>query len=66
MTEHHKAYCDIYGHYVHTMFGDRVATSLAETPYLPVRAFKNFNLKSVPDSEVVKIMTSSGTTGQVS
>ncbi|MBA8832427.1 MULTISPECIES: LuxE/PaaK family acyltransferase [Rhizobium] len=66
LTEHHKAYCDLYGHYVHTMFGDRVATSLAETPYLPVRAFKNFDLKSVPDSEVVKIMTSSGTTGQVS
>jgi phenylacetate-coenzyme A ligase PaaK-like adenylate-forming protein len=33
-------------------------------PFLPVRLFKELSLKSIPDEEVVKTMTSSGTTGQ--
>jgi phenylacetate-coenzyme A ligase PaaK-like adenylate-forming protein len=36
----------------------------AEIPLLPVRLFKMFNLYSVPKSEIVKTMTSSGTSGQ--
>lgn len=35
-----------------------------DIPFLPVRLFKELDLKSVPKSEVVKTMTSSGTTGQ--
>lgn len=33
-------------------------------PFLPVRLFKEFELLSVPKEDVVKTMTSSGTTGQ--
>ena len=33
-------------------------------PYLPVRLFKEFSLRSVDEDEVVKTMTSSGTSGQ--
>ncbi len=33
-------------------------------PFLPVRLFKEFELRSCPREEVVKTMTSSGTTGQ--
>lgn len=33
-------------------------------PFLPVRLFKEFELKSVPEQEVFKTMTSSGTSGQ--
>lgn len=33
-------------------------------PFLPVRLFKELELKSVPKEDVVKTMTSSGTTGQ--
>lgn len=33
-------------------------------PFLPVRLFKEFDLRSVPKEDVVKTMTSSGTTGQ--
>jgi len=33
-------------------------------PFLPVRMFKDFDLKSIPDDAVHKTMTSSGTTGQ--
>jgi phenylacetate-coenzyme A ligase PaaK-like adenylate-forming protein len=35
-----------------------------ELPFLPVRLFKQFELKSISDEEVVKTMTSSGTSGQ--
>lgn len=35
-----------------------------ELPFLPVRLFKEYRLKSVPDEAVHKTMTSSGTTGQ--
>jgi len=36
-----------------------------DLPFLPVRLFKEFELRSVPKEEVVKTMTSSGTTGQL-
>lgn len=39
---------------------------VADLPWLPVRMFKNHHLKSIPDDEVVKVLTSSGTTGDVS
>lgn len=35
-----------------------------EIPFLPVRLFKEFDLKSIPTEEVFKTMTSSGTSGQ--
>jgi len=38
--------------------------NLAEIPYLPVNLFKEHLLSSVPESEVFKILQSSGTTGQ--
>jgi hypothetical protein len=38
--------------------------SLAELPYLPVSLFKDRLLSSVPESEIFKILLSSGTTGQ--
>ncbi len=35
-----------------------------DLPFLPVRLFKEMELKSVPNDQIVKTMTSSGTTGQ--
>ena len=35
-----------------------------DLPYLPVSLFKDLTLRSVPEDEVIKTMTSSGTTGQ--
>jgi hypothetical protein len=66
LTAHHKASCPLYRDYVSAVFGDREATSLANVPYLPVRAFKTYDLKSIPDVDIFKIMSSSGTTGAVS
>ena len=38
--------------------------NLSNMPFLPVRIFKSRDLKSIDSSEVLKILTSSGTTGQ--
>lgn len=35
-----------------------------DLPFIPVRLFKMFELKSIPNEIIVKTMTSSGTTGQ--
>jgi hypothetical protein len=44
--------------------GKRKIKSINELPYLPVSAFKKHEIKSISDTEVFKILTSSGTTGQ--
>ena len=36
---------------------------LKDVPFLPVRLFKEFDLKSVKENEVIKVLLSSGTTG---
>jgi len=38
--------------------------AVEDLPYLPVRLFKEFELRSVEAKEIVKTLTSSGTTGQ--
>ncbi|TDE51460.1 acyl-protein synthetase [Flavobacterium sp. GT3P67] len=43
---------------------DHVVKILEDLPFLPVSAFKNHQIKSIPDEEVFKVLTSSGTTGQ--
>lgn len=37
---------------------------MGSLPYLPVRAFKELDLASVPRESIIKVLTSSGTTGQ--
>jgi len=39
--------------------------SIEEIPFLPVSIFKTHYLRSVPDEDVFKVLTSSGTTGTV-
>ena len=56
MTANHRKACVAY---------DDICNGLGEeTPYLPVTLFKDIDLKSVPDEEVIKKITSSGTSGQ--
>ena len=38
--------------------------NFSKIPFLPVRLFKIFDLYSVPKKEIVRTMTSSGTSGQ--
>ncbi|MFI5494484.1 acyl-protein synthetase [Actinoplanes sp. NPDC051859] len=65
LTEHHRAHCIEYDRILAAQ-GFTSAQTVAELPWLPVRLFKNLALKSVPDNEVFKVLTSSGTTGDVS
>ena len=37
---------------------------ISDLPFLPVRLFKQFELRSVPKGEITKTLTSSGTSGQ--
>ncbi len=38
--------------------------NIEDIPYLPVRIFKSQKIQSIPDNEILKILTSSGTSGQ--
>ena len=64
LTRHHHEKCDLYRWYVDSLFKDfRKAQFLEDLPWLPVRAFKENILKSIPDNQVFKTMLSSGTQG---
>jgi len=65
LVEHHREHCEPYERILAASGFDK-AGSVAELPWLPVRLFKNLELKSIPDDEVFKVLTSSGTTGDVS
>lgn len=67
LTDYHKKNCDLYSYHTDTFFkNSKKPKKLDWLPYLPVRAFKEFELKSIKESEVFKVMTSSGTSGQFS
>jgi phenylacetate-coenzyme A ligase PaaK-like adenylate-forming protein len=66
LTERHLDRCPEYARIVGTAhLGSADAEDLADVPYLPVSLFKWLDLRSVPEEAVFKVMTSSGTTGQV-
>lgn len=65
LTEHHRTNCPAYGRILDSTSYDRArVTSCGDLPFLPVRLFKELSLKSVSQEDVVKTMTSSGTSGQ--
>ena len=47
-----------------TQFHVSKVTDISEFPFIPVRLFKEYDLLSINKSDIVKTMTSSGTTGQ--
>lgn len=65
LTEYHRTHCSAYGRILDSISydGTRMA-SCRDIPFLPVRLFKELSLKSVSQEDVVKTMTSSGTSGQ--
>lgn len=65
LTRFHIANCSEYGQIVDAFFPDwSSSATLASLPWVPVGLFKRRTIKSVPDDEVFKRITSSGTTGQ--
>jgi phenylacetate-coenzyme A ligase PaaK-like adenylate-forming protein len=64
LCAHHSAACEAYRKLQHAFgTGGKVFARIDEFPYLPIRLFKEFDLKSVADNEIIKTLTSSGTTG---
>lgn len=65
LTRHHYENCDEYRRMVDAYGLDiNNLPDYDKLPFLPVRLFKEFELRSCAKEEVVKTMTSSGTTGQ--
>jgi phenylacetate-coenzyme A ligase PaaK-like adenylate-forming protein len=63
LTAHHQAQCPPYARLVKAL-GGKTPASVAEIPFLPVSLFKTDLLTSVPEDQLFKLVTSSGTTGQ--
>lgn len=64
LVDHHRAGCSEYARICATLGVAERFDDLGQVPYLPVSLFKTHELRSVPDDQVFKVMTSSGTTGQ--
>jgi hypothetical protein len=67
LTELHASRCVPYRNVLDRVFGgaDRLRIErLEDVPFFPVTLFKTHTLLSVPESQVLKVLTSSGTTGQ--
>ncbi|BCJ44020.1 acyl-protein synthetase [Actinoplanes ianthinogenes] len=65
LVDHHRDRCEPYARIL-AASGYAGASEISALPWLPVRLFKTLELKSIPDDEVFKVLTSSGTTGDVS
>ena len=65
LNQLHQSKCESFFRILKSQNLDSVNfKTLEEFPFLPVRLFKNHELKSVKEEEIVKTMTSSGTSGQ--
>jgi acyl-protein synthetase LuxE len=67
LTRHHAEHCVAYRNILDRVFGGAEALRidrLEDVPFLPVTLFKTHTLSSVPEPQVFKVLTSSGTTGQ--
>ena len=65
LSRHHYAHCPEYARILDAFAknpDDKM--TLEEIPALPVRIFKEKEMLSVPKDQIVKVMTSSGTSGQ--
>jgi len=68
LTKHHKEKCSLYRNYLNSFYEENIDKyeGINEIPFLPVRAFKEFDLKSIKEKDLYKTMTSSGTSGAYS
>lgn len=64
LTEYHARACPPYREILRKFWAGQDMNSLESLPFLPVRLFKHERLLSVQEQDIVKTMTSSGTSGQ--
>jgi len=64
LTRHHRTACPMYARILDALGTSDEFGSIEDIPFLPVSLFKTHRLFSVPEDEIFKVVTSSGTTGQ--
>ncbi len=66
LTRFHYSNCTPYKNILNNLRIDlsKRIDKIEDLPYIPVRLFKTQKIKSIPDNEIFKTLTSSGTTGQ--
>jgi phenylacetate-coenzyme A ligase PaaK-like adenylate-forming protein len=65
LTRHHYANCDGYKRILDSIsFDIQNIKTYYDIPFLPVRLFKEYDLRSIEKDQIQKTMTSSGTSGQ--
>lgn len=65
LDKHHIKACEPYKKIVHFQKEqNKEISKVSDFPFVPVRLFKEIDLYSVDKSQIVRTMTSSGTTGQ--
>ncbi|MFI7618510.1 acyl-protein synthetase [Nonomuraea terrae] len=64
LTERHREACLPYRRILDAVGARPPYERVADLPWLPVRLFKTHELRSVPEEQVFRVLTSSGTTGQ--
>ena len=66
LVAYHRTACEVYRRILEGLgLADaQPSPSLSDLPFLPVRLFKSLKLQSIEDSDLLKTLTSSGTTSQ--
>jgi len=65
LTQYHYDNCIHYKHMANSLrFNTKKHVPYTEIPFLPVRLFKMYDLYSISKENIIKTMTSSGTSGQ--
>ncbi|MEU8247037.1 acyl-protein synthetase [Nonomuraea sp. NPDC048916] len=64
LTARHRRACPPYARILDAIGSAPPYSRVADLPWLPVRLFKTHELRSVPEEQVFRVLTSSGTTGQ--
>lgn len=64
LTQYHYQNCPAYAGIIRSLYRNQTDyPCIEEIPYLPVNIFKEISLSSIPEDQVFKTLTSSGTTG---
>jgi len=65
LTRKHGLSCPEYGKILNALNKkDLLYEAITDIPFIPVRLFKKYKLASIPGNQIVKTLTSSGTTSQ--
>ncbi len=65
LTAYHQSRCLPYKNMMRTVgFDEGTVRSYEQIPFIPVRIFKEMELRSIAEENIFKTITSSGTTGQ--